>query len=239
MEHALDDELPPAYAPQDITDVLPIYQPSYDGRHVSTYVLRQTAPNIQTLSFAEDNSSAPLYYIKTFKTGGFMNRKPHVIITRELNDKIGIAEARFDIHGTGTTVSHTNPPSVQRLELEDSRAQLLKTEIDGMDRWWQPFPGNKDVVELTNGVEEMLARFVLNKTPPSSPTKKRSQEVEVGRLYVVDGLVPGERERLETVCSAIVVIERTRRRAAILNNKSSPYGVVRSMSGSGANYIPQ
>ena len=61
----------------------------------------------------------------------------------------------------------------------------------------------------------------------------------MGELHVVDALVGAEEERREVICSAITVVERTRRRKVILSNKGSAYGVVRSLSSTSAGYIPQ
>ena len=240
MEEHRDDELPPPYTPQEISDILPIYSSDSDARHIHTYALRQTSPDTQTLSLCGDASTPPIYHIKTFKTGGFMNRKPHVRILRDPKDKVSMSEGRFDIHGTGTTITYADPPSAQRLELMDSRMQILKTTICGMDRWWQPFPGNKDVIELSNDVDDTIARFLSTAEPStlSNIIKKKPPEIEVGKLHVVDAFVSSEEERIEILCSAIVVVERQRRRAAILNNKSSAYGVVRSMSASSGSHVP-
>ena len=243
MEPAQADEMPPPYAPQQMADLLPIYRPNDNDAHLQTFTIRQTSPSTQTLTFGDDPSTPPIYHIKTYETGGFMNRRPHVMILREPKDKVAFAEVRFDIHGTGTTITYTDPPSAQRLELEDSRMQTLKTTIHGMDRWWQPFPGNRDVIELTNDDEEILARFVCSKkaSPPGSPgpAKKKTPTVEIGQLHIVDPMIGGVEERVEILCSAITVVERAKRRRAILNNKSNPYGVVRSLSASNGSYIPQ
>ena len=143
-----------------------------------------------------------------------------------------------------------------------------------MAHWWQPLPGNKDVWELTNEYEDVIARFVHSpsspaqsrsptqaQSPPSSPQlgreransifsialpnaegaakKSNFEEIAVGELYVVDALVGGEQEREEILCSAVVVVERMRRRQAILQNQGSPYGIVRSVGRNGVAYIPQ
>lgn len=241
MEHTQEHDLPPAYSPQNIADVLPIYRPEDNDSHVHTYLLQQTSPSTQGLFLGNDDSSSPLYHVRSFKTGGFMNRKPHISISRTPDEKVPLSEARFDIHGTGTSISYNDASCVQRLELEDSRLQILKINIHGKSLWWQPFPGNKDVIELTNDVDEILARFVCAPPPPSSSTslKRKFAAYEVGRLHVVDALIDSDVERLGILCSAIVVVERAKRRAAILNNKASAYGAVRSLSGTSGNYFPQ
>lgn len=178
-----------------------------------------------------------------------MNRKPHIIIHRPNDEKVAAAEARFDIHGTGTTISHRtlvgapngNVTSHQRIDLEDSRLQLLHTTIHGIDHWWRPLPGNKDVWELSNEAEETTARFVHSSSRQGSAvsSKNKFPELQVGELQVVDALIGGDEERTEVLCSAVVVVERARRRAGMISNSANAYGIVRSMSASSAGYIPQ
>ena len=219
-----------------------------------------------------------------------MNRRPHIVISHPSSNKnnsssssssnhdASLAEARFDIHGTGTSIqygnSNGNGRRSQRLELEDSRMQILKTTVGGMAYWWQPLPGNKDVWELTNEYQDVIARFVHSpstrmqprsppqaQSPPSSPQlgrersnsifsiggsngdgamkKTKFEETAVGELHVVDALVGGEQEREEILCSAVVVVERMRRRQAILLNKGNAYGVARSIGRNGVAYVPQ
>ena len=304
------DELP-AYTPQALTDLLPIYRPSdASDDHIHTYTLLQTSTSRQTLSSTENTpvaSPTPLH-IQTFKTGGFMNRKPHIVISHpnsnnnNNNNKPNtqprlLAEARFDIHGTGTTIIYNastinnNSARGQRLELEDSRMQILKTAVGRMAHWWQPLPGNRDVWELTNEYEDVIARFVhspstpaQSPSPPPSPspqlgsgpgrersnslfpilgsnvenrsssvtttttttttTKQNKKKIKftetvVGELHVVDALVGEEKEREEILCSAMVVVERMKRRQALLRNKVSPIGAASGVGRDGVPYIPQ
>ena len=154
-----------------------------------------------------------------------MNRKPHVIITTgECDESLSrpLAEGRFDIHGTGTTITYSHPPNmqmIQRLELENSGSQRLRTTIWGHEHWWMPNPGNKGVLELTNEMNEIVARFV-HTGPVSQMTgsgrrdssgKKKMEKEELGDLHIVDALAEGGRE--EVICSAMVVVERAKRRA--------------------------
>jgi len=295
MEHPQEDgEYPPAYAPQAITDILPIYHPpDADGR-VSTYRLRQVSANTQTLLLRDDPASAPAYTIKTFQTGGFLNRKPHVVIshgddgnqswkssgtttpngantqnrrhslfpssTRPGNDasdgrsslflstsqtrrfsvlprsespdntknpKTRVAEARYDIGGTGTTIDYTTPPSTQTLDLESSQTQCLFVRIAGLDHWWKPHPGNRSVLELTNEAEDVVARFIYAEpvalmTGPGTGRKKSvSAQEDVGEMEIVEALVGEGRE--EILCSGVVVIERAKRRAANIGRQGVGY----------------
>ena len=147
-----------------------------------------------------------------------MNRKPHVVISGTDETQV-IAEGRFDNLGTGTTLSYINPPRAHTLDLENSQMQLLKTTIGGHDHWWQPHPGNRGVLELTNETEEIVARFIYA-APVSvrigsvGSTKDASKETDLGELSVIEALYDTDTGLEEILCSALVVIERARRRAA-------------------------
>jgi hypothetical protein len=209
-------EQPPAYSPQAIADILPIYRPQDADGHIRVYKLRRTAADGQSLALLEHATT--VYTIKARATGGFMNRKPHVVIS-EIDKTQVIAEGRFDNLGTGTTLTYINPPRILTLDLENSQVQRLKTTIGGQDHWWQPHPGNKGVLELTNETEEIVARFihaapVSAETGSVGSTKDAPTEMDVGELSVIEALSGTDTGLEETLCSAIVVIERARRRAA-------------------------
>ena len=159
-----------------------------------------------------------------------MNRKPHVIITAGDKARL-VAEGRYDIHGTGTTISYPHA-DIQRLELQDSLAQVLKTRIHGSDLWWQPHPGNTGVLELTNEMDEIVARFTcaaqmsqrtgsfLEKRGSKSGSKQ-DVDADMGDLQVVGNSIAEDADYEKILCSAIVVIERARRRAVNIR-KSGP-----------------
>lgn len=210
---------PPAYSPQNISDILPIYRPQDADGHIRIYKLRQSSPNLQSLTLQDDQTAAS-YAIRTRATGGFMNRKPHVIISNSDESNI-IAKGRFESLGTGTTVTYLPNLRMQSLNLENSQMQLLKTTISGVNHWWQPHPGNRGVLELTNEMEEIVARFIYaaptfqarSSSSVTSMTKALVEE-EMGELSVVEELSGGTTGLEEILCSAVVVIERSKRRAA-------------------------
>ena len=274
------EEAPPSYTPQAIHDILPLYHPEDSDGHVQAYTLRQLSNNTQIISPIRDQAVEAYYHIKTFATGGFMNKKPHIIISKgetsnaieptsssasqdcnngnfassrrfsilprrdsdtqtitQTNLKknpqpLPVAEARFDIHGTGTRIAYISIPSPQgeqRLDLENSQAQTLRTTIGGTRHYWQPFPGNKSVLELLNEMEEIVARFTYT-VPAAVATgaatgrkKSIAADMEVGELHVVEALVGGEQEKEEIICSAAVVIERARRRAVNIGYQGIGY----------------
>ena len=228
----MSDE-PPPYSPQALRDILPLYHPANTNHHVSIYTLSQTSPDHLLLTLRDQpsesattyTSTLPVCKIRTYKTGGFMNRKPHVVITTgDCDESLNrpLAEGRFDIHGTGTTITYSHMPNLQmtqRLELEDSVSQRLKTTMWGRNYWWMPNPGNRAVLELTNEMGEIVARF-MHTGPVSQMTgsgirsaggKNKIERAELGNLHVVDALAEGGRE--EIICGAMVVVERAKRRA--------------------------
>ena len=108
---------------------------------------------------------------------------------------------------------------IQRLELEDSVSQRLRTTIWGHEHWWMPNPGNKAVLELTNQMNEIVARFVhtghvsqmTGSGRRDSGGKKKMDKEELGDLHIVDALAEGG--RAEVICSAMVAVDRAKRRA--------------------------
>ena len=339
-----DEELP-SYTPQAVTDLLPIYHP--DPSTSNLYTLHQTSSTTQTLS--SDTYPAETLQIKTSATGGFLNKRPHIIVTRpllptvdgapaapptpspprrlalfrrspsppssatrtKLPPTLSVAEARFDVHGTGTSINYLSPPISsssddpatiatnnhppayppaypgpsypppatyhvsQRLELESSTLQSLATTIDGRRHYWAPHPGNKNVLELTNEADDILARFVHSHAAATGLGGGRNNSVvshssmgvgmdsitrvatgssvgtiregsgtgecgrnagrrgsskdawtsyEIGTLELVPSLIPTEQAREEVLVSAVVIVERAKRRSANLGLCGSKKG---------------
>ena len=271
----------PSYSPQSIHDILPLYHPEDSDGRVQAYALRQLSTNTQIVSPKGIDVVEQSYQIKTFATGGFMNKKPHIIISKygipttieptssntapenhNDNSRLGrrfsilpsrdsdtrpttqtscsnknaqthsLAEARFDIHGTGTSILYTSSSSAheeQRLDLENSQAQILRTTICGIRHYWQPFAGNKYVLELINDMEDIVARFTytapaaLSTGAATGRKKSIPAQMEVGELHIVEALVGSEQAKEEVICSAVVVIERARRRAANIGYQGVGY----------------
>ena len=75
-------------------------------------------------------------------------------------------------------------------------------------------------------MEEIVARFIyavptpqLQRTNSVTSMKKACVDVDVGELSVVEALAGGDQGLEEILCSAIVVIERAKRRAANMTAK--------------------
>ena len=111
-----------------------------------------------------------------------------------------------------------------------------------------PNPGNKGVLELTNEMDEIVARFV-HTVPVSQVTgygtrgsgagKKKEDKLELGDLHIVDALAEGGRE--EVICSALVVVERAKRRARNITctgaGKNAPAWSMNSMNGAPGGFL--
>ena len=270
-----EDELPPSYTPQALEDILPIYHASTSTDNVETYTLRQTGPFTQILyNVHHTGPNTQDLSIRLFETGGFMNKKPHVILSRVETAPVDhapvqrrrsifssrepptsssqiIAEGRFDPYGKGTSINYTSRggdngeeqgqdqgPLCQRLELYNSSLQILRTTIDGLVHYWQPHPGNDSVLELVDEAEDTIARFTYAgpsgrplrqgswssetaessvAADPSKQSKRKEKEkvngeVEIGTLEVVIHRVQTPQAKQEVRCTAVMVVERTRRR---------------------------
>lgn len=89
-----------------------------------------------------------------------------------------------------------------------------------------------------------MARFIYAEPVSTTIDKKfKAVDVEIGDLHIVDDLAGGDDTgRKAILCSAAVVIERAKRRAANIACKGGIYtgGAGRTMSASSAGgYIPQ
>ena len=186
------------------------------------YILRQTSPNTQTLeSTSPPTSEAPpvSYNIKSNPKGGFMNRHPHMIITNhEGGLNLHLAEVRFEIYGYGTTIAYKEAGISQSLFLEHRRKHQYKVSIDGIDHRWQPLGPSQEVLELTKDAGKKVALFVYAEEVPqrraSAPASLEHFEAEdVGEIHIMDEFEGGQLTLEQILCTAVVVVERAKRRA--------------------------
>lgn len=185
------------------------------------YVLRQTSPSTQTLEPTQPTSEplSPTYSTTSHPTGGFMNHNPHMVITKHeggLNTRL--AEVRFEIYGYGTTIEYKDAGIVQTLDLSDNHEQQYQFPLGGKSHWWQPLGPSKAVMELTNDDGKRVALFVraevVAQRRASAPaTSKRFETENVGEIHIMDEFAGGPVELDQILCTAVVVIERARRRA--------------------------
>ena len=201
--------------------------------HVHTFNLRQTSRNIQTLIPTQKNSNLPsytassaeepeymtlpTYNVKSNTSAGFMNRKPDMSVTRVDEGKDQrVAEARFDRLTSRTNITYPEGGQSQELALESGMTQKYTLRINDTICHWQPGPTRR-IFELMTEDELLLASFTYaqepNYTGHASPTK----EGEVGILHVserLEKMVGGQAGLEQVLCSAVVLVERKKRRAA-------------------------
>ena len=196
----------------------------------TTYTLRRTSPNTQILDSHDSLAPfIPSYALHTRATGGFLNKKPHMVISRTskgITNKC--AEVRFEVYGTGTTVHHYDTGVTQSLALESSLEQRYVCTANGGTCWWQPTGPKREELELRSKTQEVLASFtytgpVALQTGPGTGNKQNSRVEVVGDLQVGKGLDTTTEEIEMVVCSALAVVERAKRRAANVGKQASAY----------------
>ncbi len=82
------------------------------------------------------------------------------------------------------------------------------------------------MLELTNEMEEIVARFIFavpesRRTGSVAENKKDGVGMDLGELQVVDALAGRDTGRDEILSSAVVVVERARRRAMSISGAGS------------------
>lgn len=190
------------------------------------FMLRQTAPNTQTLtSIAEPTS---ITYTISFKAkGGFLKNKiPHIYITKGLGGggtsvdarSIPFAESRLESYGFNTTITFRQPELPQALILKDTGRDRFQFSIGDTLYRWQPLGPSINVLELVREAGGKVALFVYseNVTPRrgSLPGNvKRYGSEDLGEIHIVDSSEGGPEVLEEILASAVVVVEKLRRRA--------------------------
>lgn len=113
-----------------------------------TYTLRQQTP--QTLT--SYNPSRPSYSIELSTTGGFMNRKPHMAITKHINNHLWpCADVRFSANSSETTIAYTGFQLETPLKLESSQTQRYTFLIGTALYSWERSSQDRNMIELVNG----------------------------------------------------------------------------------------
>jgi hypothetical protein len=192
-----------------------------------TYVLRQTAPNTQELTSISNTTRT--YDVVSRETGGFMNKKPHMVITRQQNGmKYDCAEVRFDNYSSGTTIVYKGNGVSQSLALESSLDQRYECRIQDALHWWQPTGPSRRELELTNTAGESVALFtyaneVALTTGARTGSKKQVKSEDVGKLQILQRPEGGMSAAEQILCTALAVIERGKRRAANVGRQGSAY----------------
>ena len=201
--------------------------------HVHTFNLRQTSRNVQTLVPTQKSSNLPgytassteepeymplpTYNVKSNASAGFMNRKPDMNITRiDEGKERRVADARFDRLSARTNISYPDLAVTQELELESGMTQKYTLSVNDSICHWQPGP-SKRIFELMTDDELLLASFTYAQEPNYTGHAPPTKQGEVGILHVsekLEKLVGGQIALEQVLCSAVVMVERRKRRAA-------------------------
>lgn len=127
-----------------------------------------------------------------------------------------VAEARFDRLTSRTNITYPETAVSQELELESGMNQKYTLVVNKSVCDWQPSP-SKRIFELMTEDEMVLASFTYaqepNYTGHALPTKKG----DVGIIHVSDKLetlIGGQSALEQVLWSAVVMVERKKRRAA-------------------------
>lgn len=201
--------------------------------HVHTFNLHQTSRNTQALIPTQKNSNLPsytassvqepeymplpTYHVKSYASAGFMNRKPDMTVTRVDDGKdTRVADARFDRLTARTNITYPETTVSQELELESGMTQKYTLVINHMMCHWQPGL-SKRIFELMTEDEMLLASFAYAQEPNYTGHAPPTKNGEVGILHVsekLEKLVGGQTALQQVLCSAVVMVERKKRRAA-------------------------
>lgn len=208
--------------------------------HVHTFNLQQTSKNLQTLMPTQKTSNLPsytassdeepdylalpTYEVKCVSSTGFMNRKPDMTVTR-VDEGAGrqVADARFDRLTAKTTITYSEAGKEQVLELESGMTQKYTLVIDDMICHWQPGPTRR-VIELITLDDLLLASFAYSQEPNYTGYAPPTKQGEAGVLHVSEKLVDGQVALEQVLCSAVVMVERKKRRAAKMGTMEGAMG---------------
>ena len=198
--------------------------------HVHIFNLQQTSRNLQSLRPTQKTSNLPsytassseepqylalpTYRVKCVSSTGFMNRKPDMTVTRvDEGLEYPVADARFDRLTAKTTITYTEAGKEQALELESGMTQKYTLVVDDMICHWQPGP-TKRILELITLDDLLLASFAYAQEPNYTGYAPPTKQGEAGVLHVSEKLVDGQIALEQVLCSAVVMVERKKRRAA-------------------------
>ncbi|KAL2039394.1 hypothetical protein N7G274_007666 [Stereocaulon virgatum] len=158
-----------------------------------------------------------------------MNKKPHMVITRQHGEMCyGCAEVRFENYGSGTSILYKDSGVSQALALESSLDQRYECLIQGRPHRWYPLGPSRTMLELTNDVGDCIALFTYGSevaltTGARTGNKKHVKNEDIGELHIHGDGNEGASVVEQVVCSALAVIERAKRRAANVGRQGSAY----------------
>ncbi|MCJ1455189.1 hypothetical protein MMC28_005543 [Mycoblastus sanguinarius] len=185
------------------------------------YILRQTAPNTQTLTPTSSEATTSSYTITSNHTGGFLNRHPHMLIAQHHNGlDTHFAEVRFEIYGYGTTISYKDAGITQSLALEDPREQRYQYTVDGQSYHWQPLGPSRSVLEMSDEANKRAALFAYaegvapQRRASGSGSPKPFEVEDLGEVHIMDDFKGSPIALAQVLSTAAVVVERAKRRAS-------------------------
>ena len=211
------------FVPSHISDTL--QGPEFEG--CQTLKLRSSSANLLELGPLHANPNATTYNIKSNQTGGFMNRKPHMAISKlERGLMLDFAEVRFQTYGQGTSVIYKETGTTQTLSLQSAASQAQECFIGARSHVWKPLGPSRNVLELTDEAHRRVALFVYagevaSITGPATGSRKHTEGDEIGELYILRDVQGGQRATDEIIGSALAIVERAKRRAANVGNVGS------------------
>ena len=185
------------------------------------FVLRQISPHSQSLTNLGENDGGPSYSISFNAKGGFLNKKHHISITkneRGLSTAPPFAETKLQPYVVDTAIALKGPGLPSSIILHDIGRDRFKCQINETACLWQPLGPSINVLELVKEKGGKVALFVYSENVPprrgSLPGRlKMMGSEEVGELHIIDGEVGRGMGRDEVLASAVVVLEKLKRRA--------------------------
>ncbi len=223
---------------------------NHEINNLRTLLLRQLRPDRQSfIPFSGD--AAFNYTIKVNRTDGLMHRKPHMIISRALQegrndsvtsvkslgdrrrssifgsdqeqDKACVAEVRFNHKDMGRNEIHYKDSGhTQTLSEIDGTGQTCACQIAGKKHCWRPLGPSESVLELVNETNDRKALFVYS-TDEVGVKAPLKVEKDIGELHMIENIKGEMSEQEEMLCTALAMVERARRRAASGANTSTVY----------------
>lgn len=190
-----------------------------------TYVLQQAFPTVQTLA-PLCNAKAPTYTIRLDTVGSFLKPQPHMLITQGPGG-LRVAEVKFQVNGYDSTIIYKDGGTSQKLALQNPQDQTYECLINGKPHWWHPLGPSKSVFELTEKAKRRVALFVYaegmaQRTGSTSGTPIPSQERKIGEVHIIEDFLCEPIALQQTLFSAIVVVEQTKRRVTSMASRMSP-----------------
>ena len=196
-----------------------------EEKMAQTYILQQAHPTVQTLT-PLSHAKAPSYTIRLNTIGSFLKPQPHMLITQDPGG-LHIAEVTFQVNGFDSTIVYKDGGTSQKLALQNPQDQSYECLVNCKPHWWHPLGPSKSVFELTEGTKKRVALFVYaegmaQRTGSTSGSYMPSQDKKLGEVHVMEDFLREPIALRQTLFSAVVVVEQTKRRATSMANRTFP-----------------